>query len=221
MYQLDYFNDHEGQKPEALELYVAAELRRLVAAGAPLLTTVLRYPDQDVQQVALQLIDANATETGETVFEEPPTSFRLRLATDAKPPVRDPQGRKLSAEKAGAVLVAKVGNKGGRLGEKAPAAAVDAVSGPRRAITVNARADLYETVEVGRAWKVFRRREATLVLRTYGVGVQTYQHAITNDPKTGEEIEGQSNWLVDEEPQTRPAEVDAPETDTSKKRRAA
>lgn len=206
MLELRYLNEFEETPEEQRDAYVAGELRRIVAEGEPLLLSVLRVPDDEARSAALLLLRDNATELGDRVFEVAPGPYRLRLTADASPPARDPQNRLIPEAKRGRVLVVKLGNKGGRLPEKANGKAVAQFSGKRRQILVSGGADLYESAEVGREWKAFSQREATLILRTWGVGVQT-QSCLTH-MVNGEIVEGQSFYLVEEEPQ--PRELGAP-----------
>lgn len=203
MLELKYFSAYDETPVTARDAYVAAELRKIVADGAPLLTSILRCPDDDAKSKALELLRDNATEMGERVFEAAPTSYRLRLAEDAKPPEKDPQGRRLPEHKRGNTLVVKLGNKGGRLGEKADKRLIEQFSGTRRQLLVGGGADLYEMAEVTRTPKAFAQRDAVLILKTWGVGVQT-ERCLTHYDRVKEEIvEGQSFYLVDEEPQSK------------------
>lgn len=216
MYELSYFADFDRTSDAERPAYVARELRRIVADEQPLLTTILRSPDDDAKSLALSLLRDNATELGDVVFEEPPTAFRLRLAADATPPDRDPQGRKLSKDRVGKVLVAKIGNKGGRLPEKVDPKVAHSFSGPRRQVLVQGGADLYETADVTREWRSFAMRHATIILKTWGLGVQT-QRCLSH-MVNGELVEGQSFYLVEEMPQAR---ADAPSDNKKTSKRAA
>lgn len=202
MLELRYLTAFEDTPEEQRDAYVAAELRRIVADGEPLLTSILRVPDDEAKSRALELLREGATETGEKVFETSPGPYRLRLADGVTPPDRDPQARKLGEPKRGKTLIVKLGNKGGRLPEKASGKLVAAFSGKRRQILVSGGADLYEQAEITREWKSLQQRDATLVLMTWGIGVQT-QKCLTHMGKDGEIVEGQSFYLVEEEPQAR------------------
>lgn len=221
MYELSFLNRFEETPESERPGYVAAELRRIVTEGEPLLTTVLRCPDDDAKSLALTLLRDGVTETGETVFDEPPAAVRLRLEPDAIPPERDPQNRKLPEKKRGHVLVAKVGNKGGRLPEKADAKVVASFSGQRRQVLVSGGADLYETAEITREWKSFSLRNATLILKTWGLGVQKERCVSHLDRATGELIEGQSFYLVEEQPQPKELAPPPPVDDKKPKKPAA
>lgn len=203
MLELKYLHAFDETPENARDAYVAAELRKIVADGAPLLTSILRCPDDDAKSRALSLLRDNATEMGERVFESAPTAFRLRLAEDATPPEKDPQGRRLPEAKRGNTLVVKLGNKGGRLSDKADPRLVAQFSGTRRQLLVGGGADLYEQAEVTRTPKAFSQRDATLILKTWGLGVQIEKCLTHMDREKGEIVEGQSFYLVDEEPQSR------------------
>jgi hypothetical protein len=190
----DEFADKEMDEREA---YVADELRRLDAEHIPLLRTVLGSSHDDVQQIALALLQSNAHPSGEMLFEEPRV-WRLRLIKGVKPPTKDPQRRPLPKELQGKVLRCKIGNKGGKLTDpKAPAKLVDAHGGEKRVIADNAGRDLYDTVDVTFEPKSFVLRTAVLILRTWGYGVPLQRCLIERD-RDGNEKEGQSMWLVEE-----------------------
>ena len=106
----------DGRTAAEQRAYIASELRRIDAEGAPLLTVCVAYLQDDrVQQIAHELISRNYdSDTGEQIFA--PREWRLKLVDGGKPPTVDPQGRQLSAAEAGKVLVAKVGVLGGELG---------------------------------------------------------------------------------------------------------
>jgi len=197
--------------------YVVNELRRIDRAGLPILRTILSCQDDDAQGAATALLAANVHDEGGEIISDP--RWRLRLAEGAVPPPTDPQGRKLPKDRVGKVLIAKVGNKGGRLGEDATAAQLEAHSGPRRTTTVRSGRDLYETVEVTRTPKVYSLRNAILILRQWGVGC-TYERARVEPNKDGEPVEVQSYWLVEEVLEPREATGDA-EAEAPKRKRAA
>lgn len=202
MYEIEHFQDFDETPKEKRPAYVASELRRIVRERKPLVSTVLRHPDDDVKLVALTLIRDGVTEAGDSVFEAGQVAnLRLRLVEGAEPPPKDPQGRAIPPERRGNVLVCKVGNKGGRLPEDAPGKQVAAFSGPRRQVLVSAGASLYELAEVGRTWKAYPLRIATLILRTWGYGCNPQERLSTVDKATGETVFGQVLWLVEEEPQ--------------------
>lgn len=202
MYEIDHFQDFEDLAKEKRPAYVVGELRRIVREKAPLLSTILRHPDDDVKSLALSLLRDGVTEAGDPVFEAGQVAnVRLRLAEGAEPPHKDPQGRTLPPEKRGNVLVVKVGNRGGRLPEDAPGKQVAAFSGPRRQVLVSAGAPLYELAEVGRVWRAYSLRVAILVLRTWGVGCNPQEGLSHFDKATGEIVYGQRFWLVEEETQ--------------------
>lgn len=219
MLDLRYFIAFEETPEAQRDAYVAKELRRIVAEGQPLLTSILRTPDDEAKTRALELLRDNATDLGDRVFESAPSSFRLRLAEDATPPDRDAQARKLPENKRGNTLVVKLGNKGGRLtSEKADPKLVSRFSGKQRQILATGMADLYEQAEITRTARSFAQREATLILRTWGVGVQAQRCLTHYDREKGELVEGQSFYLVEEEPQ--PRELAGP-TDDEKTEKAA
>lgn len=175
--------------------YVADELRRIDKAGLPVLRTVLSCPDDDAQALATQLLHNNADEDGEEIL--PPRAWRLRLLSGSVPPPTDPQGRRLTEDRRGKVLVVKVGNKGGRLREDAPASITDGYSGPRRSVTVRAGRDLYELAEVTHQPRTYTLRNAILILRQWGFAVAPDRARVEPD-KDGNPITVQVNWIVEE-----------------------
>lgn len=197
--------------------YVVSELRRIDRAGHPILRTILSCQDDEAQAAATELLASNVDAEGGEII--PARLWRLRLVDDATPPATDPQGRRLPKDKVGKVLVAKVGNRGGRLGENAEPAEVDAHSGPRRTVTVRAGRDLYETVEVTRTPRSYSLRNAILILRQWGVGC-TYERARVEPDKDNNPIEVQVYWLVEEVPEVRESTGET-EAEAPKKRRAA
>lgn len=200
MFELSHLNEYETTPKDKRNAYVTAEIRKIIAAGLPLLTTILRCPDDDARSHALHLLKENTDEEGNVVLEDQVTAVRLRLHPDAKPPERDPQNRGLPEAKRGKVLVAKLGNKGGRLPPDASGKQIAQFSGQRRNTLVNGGADLYETAEITREWKSFGLRNATLILKTWGIGVQGQRALGYFDRDKGEMVETQSFYLVEEEP---------------------
>ena len=61
------------------------------------------------------------------------------------------------------------------------------------------------TAEITREWKSFGLRNATLVLKTWGIGVQSQRALGYFDRDKGEMVETQSFYLVEEEPLVKPA----------------
>ena len=175
--------------------YVVRELKRIDREGLPILRTVLACPDDDAQSLATLLLHSNVGDDGDEIIA--PRAWRLRLVADAAPPKTDPQGRLLSADKRGKVLVVKTGNKGARLAEDAPSSQTDAHSGPRRTVSVRAGRDLYELQEVTATPRTYSLRNAILILRQWGVGV-TYERARVEPDKDSNPVVVQVNWLVEE-----------------------
>lgn len=175
--------------------YVADELRRIDRQGLPVLRTVLSCPDDDAQALATQLLHDNADEDGEEILAA--RAWRLRLMAGAVPPPTDPQGRRLTEDRRGKVLVVKVGNKGGRLRDDAPASITDGYSGPRRSVTVRAGRDLYELAEVTHQPRTYTLRNAILILRQWGFAVAPERSRVEPD-KDGNPVTVQVNWIVEE-----------------------
>jgi hypothetical protein len=157
----------------ARRAYVAEEVRRVVkAAPTKILLAVLACSDVLSQTIAIELLTRGVDDDGEQILE--PRVWYLRLAEGARPPETDPQGRRLPPGKAGSVLVAKTGNKGGNVPNNAPPERLGRFNGPERAALGNARRDLYDTVEIGSDPKAFQLRDAVKLLRRYGVGVAEF-----------------------------------------------
>lgn len=153
--------------------YVAKEVRR-VARESPtrILLAVLACTDALSQMIALEFLSKGTDDDGEQVIE--PRVWYLRLVDGARPPETDPQGRRLPPTKAGSVLVAKLGNKGGNIPNNAPPERLARWNGPERAALGNARRDLYETVEIGAEPKAFALPVAVKLLRRYGAGLAEF-----------------------------------------------
>ena len=140
----------------ARRAYVAEELRRAQVSGPLYLCALLAGAVDGAASVALDLIDKGRGPDGADVVP-PGFAVQLRLREGAVPPARDPQGRPLPTDKAGKVLVVKIGQRNS--GAEA------------RSIDANARRDIYETTEVTASPRAYRLREAVTILRQWGVGV--------------------------------------------------
>lgn len=140
----------------ARRAYVAEELRRVQASGPLSLCAILAGAVDGAASVALDLIDKGRGPDGADVVP-PGFAVQLKLREGAVPPQRDPQGRPLPADKAGKVLVVKIGQR--------------SIGAEARSIDANARRDIYETAEVTAAPRAYRLREAVTILRQWGVGV--------------------------------------------------
>lgn len=157
----------------ARRTYVAQEVRR-VAKESPtkILLAILACSDVHSQVLGIEFLTRGVDDDGEQVIE--PRVWYLRLADGAKPPETDPQGRRLAPNKAGSVLVAKLGNKGGNIPNNSPMERLQRFNGPERSALGNARRDLYETVEIGTEPKAFQLSVAVKLLRRYGVGIAEF-----------------------------------------------
>jgi hypothetical protein len=206
--------NYDAKDAATQETYIADELRRLQAEGAPILRAVLACGEEWVIFVALKLIYAGVDSQGVPVVDLPMVYLRL-VAPDAlvyehpetrevqtgvaTPPSRDPQGRLLPRDKIGKVLVAKLGNLGGNLDPKLDAKAAMQFSGPRRDAAVRAGKPIYITKEITREPKAFTVREAVVVLKQWGFGIgETAFRSIRSADHKGERARGQCTWLVEE-----------------------
>jgi hypothetical protein len=140
----------------ARRAYVAEELRRVQASGPLSLCALLAGAVDGAASVALDLMDKGRGPDGADVVP-PGFAVHLRLREGAVPPQRDPQGRALPTDKAGKVLVVKIGQR--------------SAGAEARSIDANARRDIYETTEVTASPRAYRLREAVIILRQWGVGV--------------------------------------------------
>ena len=91
--------------------YVVEELKKLLAAGGPVLCPILASLDLELRDLAIELLHENDDGDGGTIYE--PRIWAVRLVKGAKPPTIDPQGRPIPEDKKGKVLVVKTGNLGG------------------------------------------------------------------------------------------------------------
>lgn len=199
--------------------YLAAEIRRIEAAGLPLLRAILACPDVDAQSAAMLMLHATTDHEGEDLFA-PGRTWRLRLADGVTPPSRDPQGRPIAPEKRGKMLAAKVGTRGAvPEGLSGPELARhhDLHSGPRRFVRSAAGQDLYHLVEITSTPKAVSLKHAIAILRQWGVGVVQPQYR-RETTKDGDPRDGQCQWLVEE---VCDAAVAAPVVETQRRRAAA
>lgn len=198
---------YEITDPDERRKYVAAELRNLVQSGGAVLLSVLQPAVADgARMTALEMLRDNADDAGDQVID-PAHQWRLRLKDGAKPPAVDPNGLRLGPDKAGKVLVAKVGVLGGQRGRENDTKASIEWQGPARAIKSMTGQKLLATREVTSKPAVFSLRDATIVLQKWGVGVQLRQYAKPRNWKPGEYFDpddpktrGQDQWLVEELP---------------------
>lgn len=159
------------------QAYVAAELRRLDASGAPVLRAVLSHPYDGCRNVSLALLapeNGNAVQgSGDPVLTAPRHVWWLRLVEGAELPPTDPQGRRLPDEIRGKVLRAKVGLVGWLPGDPSThdPAAVAAAGGEARRKRESTGRDLYLTTDVTRDPRPYPFQQAVIILRAYGRGV--------------------------------------------------
>lgn len=144
--------------------YVARDLERLANEGVAPLYAAVTLPVAGQQDEAIAAI----AENDGTVY--------LRLVKGCSPPLRDPQGRELPANKQGKTLSVKVGNIG-------------IESGSMRGERASRNGPLYRLAEVTTDVRAFQVAEAVTIMRQWGYRVQPIE-------KT--EIGGkpQSRWLV-------------------------
>lgn len=198
---------YEITDPDERRKYVTAELRALVTSGGSILLSVLQPSVADgARMTALEMLRDNADDDGEQLID-PAHQWRLRLKDGAKPPAVDPNGLRLGPDKAGKVLVAKVGVLGGQRARENDTKASIEWQGPARAIKSMTGQKLLATREVTSKPAVFSLRDATLVLQRWGVGVALRQFAKPRNWKPGEyydpddpKTRGQDCWLVEEVP---------------------
>lgn len=189
----------EGRSDAERRAYVASEIKRLVADGAPLLTAIIACSDGRTQQIALTLVKRNDDGEGSSLFEYR-DGWRLRLVEGGTPPAVDPQGRKLDAKDTGK-LVVKLGTLGGDLGPEADAREVQQWGSEARTSRAQRGRDLYRLGRVSRAGEAFTLDDAVTILKQWGVGIAPRE--VRRD--------GQLAWLVEEVPAARAAE-DTPST---------
>lgn len=198
---------YEITDPDERRRYVAAELRKLVEAGGAILLPVLQPAVADgARMTALEMLRDNADDDGEQVLD-PSHQWRLKLKEGAKPPTVDPNGLRLPPEKAGKVLVAKVGVLGGQRARHDDTKASIEWQGSARAIKSMTQQKLLATREVTFKPTVFTLHDATLVLLKWGIGAQLRQYLKPRNWKPGEYYDsedpsarGQDQWLVEEVP---------------------
>ena len=138
----------------ARRAYVAEQLRAMVRGGGLSLSAILAGAVDGAASEAMELLAAGRDDTGKEIVP-PGWVPTLRLREGAAPPDRDPQGRKLSDDKRGKVLVVKLGNR--------------PMEAPDRITTERARRDLYDVAEVTHEARAYRTAEAVTILRQWGV----------------------------------------------------
>jgi hypothetical protein len=195
-----------GVDPQAQREYVAQELQRIAAAGAPVLTQVLTAPFELQQLIALSVLH------NETPIPE--HRWYLRLREGASPPLKDAQGRDvMPPEDRGKVLVAKTTTLGGRLKHThtLPDAVTSQWNGPNQQAAAVRGRDIYSYVRIGRTPVAVSLADAICVLNKWGVGIpmlQTYnRNAAILVPGPGgtpvpvpDPSKHQDAWLVEEVP---------------------
>lgn len=212
----------DKREPGEQEAYVISELRRLRAEGKPLIRAMLNCAEPWAQHLANRFLREGVDTNGDPVFEdgerfdtvylrlvppealdwEDPDTGETERAV-AVPPRRDPQGRPVQPrDKAGKVLIAKVGNLGGNLDPKNDDAtkAARAFGGDKRSVNDRTGRNLYITREVTREPRPFTFREAVTILRQwgYGVGDVVFRSVRKRADSKGNPVRGQCNWLVEE-----------------------
>jgi hypothetical protein len=196
--------EKHSRTDDTREEYVSQELRRLFEEkGVVLLAVLQQSVADDARMIALRQLSENQDADGTQLYD-PTHLWRLKLKDDAKPPLVDAQGRKLPKEKAGKVLVTKVGNLGGQRSRDQSTAASREWAGDRRAMKSNTGQDLYSQREVTSKPAAFPLNDAVLILQRFGIAVQTKQYLRDPRWKPGDANEdlpnGQDQWLVEEVP---------------------
>lgn len=196
--------EKHSRNDDTREEYVSTELRRLFEEkGVVLLAVLQQSVADDARMIALRQLSENQDADGNQLYD-PSHLWRLKLKEDAKPPLVDAQGRKLPKEKAGKVLMTKVGNLGGQRTREQSTAASREWAGDRRAVKSNAGQDLYAQREVTARPTAFQLNDAVLILQRFGIAVQPKQYLRDSRWKPGDANEdlpnGQDQWLVEEVP---------------------
>lgn len=207
----DRWPNVEHLSDAARRLYVADELRRLDALGAPLLTVALAQADEAVKHLAVTLLRSNDDGEGKPIYGYG-RQWTLKLVDDEAPPDRDAQGRQLPVELRGKVLRTKAGNLGGSTPSQADAREVEKWSGRNRLARERSGGDLYVYRDVTRQPTPFTIDDAVLILSRWGVGVSARQYdrgAAWKPGSEGEGQKGQCRWLVEEIAPKRPATAKA------------
>jgi hypothetical protein len=212
------WSDVVAKPRDVKNAYVARELRRLDAEGAPILRAALATLDDELLQVVLDLLHGTAdTSDDEPLFPDGPrAAWRLRLRKGAVPPPLDPQGRPVPPADRGKLIV-KVGNLGGRLGPEARQQELARYNGDARQVASLAGRDLYRNVKIGTQPTALSLGDALTVLRQWGYGctLRRYQRVpaevLAEWKRRGEDPDkkpqGQDLWLVEEVPTPERAEA--------------
>lgn len=173
---------------EKLKKYIVSELRRVIAMGKSPIKAIYQnqqYVDYCGSKIILEAIeDAGISHVW------------LKLTTEAASgdcPHRDPHGSLLNAEYRGKVLVAKVGNAGGRVGdsESNNPIVTNRYTGTSRNALFSTR-KAYETEVLTEEPKYFPIHKAMLIMAQWGYGIKT-KRMIRQDVN-----KFQDQWLVEE-----------------------
>lgn len=186
--------------------YVGAEIKRLLQNGTAVLCPVLAVLDDELRTIALELLHANSDGTdAQGQLYDPARPWRVRLVKDAKPPPVDPQGRPIHGEKAGKVLLVKTSNLGGVGGgstnhDRPMSGRPDAGNANVRNAKLSRGDDVCRYREITTSPVTLSLNDAVLVLKRWGVGVQTRRYKMPEGFREGQAPReaGQDQWLVEE-----------------------
>ena len=197
---------------EDLASYVAAEIRRLFDSGAAVLLAIHQFGvDDDARMLAMEMLTRGEDDAGERIYPVE-HQWRLRLKDGAKPPLLDPQGRKIEPDAQGKVLRAKVGLLGASRGRDHVSAAAKQWDGNARAAkSMSMSAPLHVMRDITSKPTVLTLREAALVLSRWGVGCTAKQYLRPPGWVPGQHSteQGQDTWLVEEVPAAATAKTRA------------
>jgi hypothetical protein len=196
------------------EKYIAGELRRLESEGAPILRAVMSYGDLWLQHIAYRLLRDGFTADGDPCPSLTTVQLRLveperldwtgpggeEVQAAAVPPTCDPQGRPLPRDRAGKVLVVKVGNLGGNLDPSRDAKQAQAFGADKRHIMAKAHRTMYLTREVTRDPASYSFADALIILGQWGYGIGETVFAQPRTRDGAHFTRGQCRWLVEEVP---------------------
>ncbi len=186
---VDWLDDYgrAGVDPLAQREYVARELRRIAAAGAAVLSHALSAPLDVQQHLAVSVLSTDDE------WRDFRPHLRIVPGYELKGRfLRNAEAQNLPPEKAGKVLRAKLGNKGGRVSGTMLPESVTAGNRPealRRNEMLGKENYLYR--DIGYEPVAVPVSEAVLILRQYGHGLreQRYQDKGAVD-----------YWIVEEVP---------------------
>lgn len=213
------FLNEWGTKPteKTRRAYVQLEVERLMEAGEPVLHHAMMLPFFEQLNMAIETLIAASYQP------------RLRLHANAKPPLKDANGKDVPPHFAGKVLIGKTGTLGAK--ENASPDEMEAWNATARIRRANIGKPLYaqKTITRDRAGVVCSVEEAVILMKMWGIGCRNPRFSKV-DEKIARDNDGnvvktpvlRDHWCLEEvtdamlerervesKPEAKPAKKDA------------